>query len=483
MPRQTPISISSESDSPTAATITSASDSAQTISSDRNPDVALVSEIITVPEEDDDQRSDTIQHVDSESDHLQVLEAEAETACARREEREALEKHAKARRARGSNSSARSVRSVHPSTSSARFEAPHVATIQPIQSVPIGPPALPVTTVPATVPENQPELPTAQSNWLEWFAAHAPRRHGPHTSEEAQVLSDVGGDVLQNSAFTSFRRSLHSVKNRVAELERAQTTSEHGLDQEKGVQRFLDERGWELQSARAGGQELEGMTKRQRSRTSFGSVASREPLTPPGLPATTQHSRPMIVMDPWQEWHETSVHDHVPDQRFLNPVLNPEQWNEHVQHEPARLSPAPPPPPGGNNDDSSSSSSSDDDAQKRKRKKKKGPYKAKNAEMRLPQYPNALTFQSWRRNVRTAPISACEKPERARAFVFSVGAEEASFESLAVSDSDKHRTLDAKLADALLKVVKGDLARRLAVMSFGEAWTCARWPPDPLPDL
>ena len=137
MSRQTPISIYSESDSPTAAAITSAFDSAQTISSDRNPDVALVPEIITVLGAEDDQRSDTIQHVGSESDDLEVLEAEAETARARREEREALEKLAKARRARGSNSSARSirsVRSVRSSTSSATIEAPQVATVQPVQS-------------------------------------------------------------------------------------------------------------------------------------------------------------------------------------------------------------------------------------------------------------------------------------------------------------------------------------------------------------
>ena len=171
----------------------------------------------------------------------------------------------------------------------------------------------------------------------------------------------------------------------------------------------------------------------------------------------------MSVPDPWHEWHETSIRDDVLEQLFQNPVLNP----GHVQHEHARVSPAPP-LPGGGHDDSSSSSSSDDDAQRRKKKnnkkQKKGSYKVKNAEMRLPQYPNALTVQSWHRSVRTAAISACEKPERARAFVFSVEADEASFDSLAVSDSDWHRTLDAKLADVLLKVVKGDLARRLAVM-------------------
>ena len=74
MSRETPIPVSSESDSPIAVTITSNSESAQTISSDRNPDVALVSGIITVPEEDD-QRSDTIEHVDFESDDLEVLGA------------------------------------------------------------------------------------------------------------------------------------------------------------------------------------------------------------------------------------------------------------------------------------------------------------------------------------------------------------------------------------------------------------------------
>ena len=58
------------------------------------------------------------------------------------------------------------------------------------------------------------------------------------------------------------------------------------------------------------------MINRQGSKTSFESVVSRDPLTPPGLPATTQHSRPMNVMDPWRAWHETSVHGHVPDQRL-----------------------------------------------------------------------------------------------------------------------------------------------------------------------
>ena len=169
-----------------------------------------------------------------------------------------------------------------------------------------------------------------------------------------------------------------------------------------------------------------------------------DPQTPLGLLAATLHSCPMSTADPLHEWYATSVHD--------------PHMHAHVSDAPP---PPPPAPPHGGDDDSSSS----DESEVKIKKKKRGLYKVKNAEMRLPQYPNALTFQSWRRAVRTAAISSCEKPERARAFVFSVESEDSSFDSLAVGDSDKHRALDAKLAEALLKIVKGDLARRLAVMS------------------
>ena len=231
MSRETPISVSSESDSPIAVTITSNSESAQTISSDRNPDVALVSEIITVFEEDD-QRSDTIEHVDSDSDDFEVFEAEAETARTRREEREALEKLAKARRARGSNASARSARSsrsVRFAISSEMFAAQRAANAltsepaPPAQPAPPAPPAPPVRRA-STASEHQPELPTAQSSCLEWFATHAPSRNGPLSREETQMLADAG--VPQNPEFPAFVNPYVSVRNRVAELERAQTTSD-----------------------------------------------------------------------------------------------------------------------------------------------------------------------------------------------------------------------------------------------------------------
>ena len=256
------------------------------------------------------------------------------------------------------------------------------------------------------------------------------------------MLADAG--VPQNPELPAFVNPYANVRNRVAELERAQIMSEHGSDHGKGVQRFLDERDWELQSARARVQELESLIKRQGSRTSFESAVSKDPQTPPGLPAATLHSRPMSIADPLHEWYANSVHDPYK--------------HAHVSDAPP---PQPPAPPHSGDDDSSSS----DESEVKRKKKKRRLYKVKNAEMLLPQYSNTLTLQSWRRAVRMAAVSLCEKPEWARAFVFSVESEDASFDALSVSDSDKHRALDANLAEALLKIVKGDLARRFAVMS------------------
>ena len=284
------------------------------------------------------------------------------------------------------------------------------------------------------------------------------------------MLADAG--VPQNSEFPAFVNSYVSVRNRVAELERAQTVSEHGSDHGKGFQRFLDERDWGLQSARARVQELESMIKRQGSRTSFGSVVSMDPQTPPGLLAATVHSRPMSVADPLHEWYEASVH---------NPH---ESAHVHARVSHAPTPPPPAPPPGGDDD---SSSSSESDVEARRRKKKRGLYTR--SRTRRCACLNILTHS---RSNRGGVLSGCppflhEKPERARAFVFSVESDDASFDSLAVSDSDKHRALDAKLAETFLKIVKGDLklgpASRGHELDFGEAWSCASWTSDSLPDL
>ena len=72
--------------------------------------------------------------------------------------------------------------------------AANALTSQPAPPAPLALPAPPAPPVPraSTAPEHQPELPTAQSSWLEWFATHAPGRNGPLSREEIQMLADAG---------------------------------------------------------------------------------------------------------------------------------------------------------------------------------------------------------------------------------------------------------------------------------------------------
>ena len=329
----------------------------------------------------------------------------------------------------------------------------------------------------ATTPPHRPELPTAQS----WFERPV-----------SQVVSDW------------FAASDHrvSVQDRIALLERGSAQSERGSDHDRGegVQRFLlDEKDVELQAVRARVRELERLNahashlelERRGSRASFESVLSRDP--PPGLPDPAAHprphSRPQLGMGmgtrPASETANIQLYPTTQadiDRGFTGPFSATERsmldaLHEHHATERSMLDAlhehhahasdtGPPPDPGDSS--SSSSSTSGDDARRRKKKKKKGfkkPYAVKSAAMPLPQFPNALTFLAWRRSVRTAIVSCCERPERARAFAFTCEDPAAKFETLAITDSDRHRALDAKLADALQKIVRGDLARRLAVKS------------------
>ena len=173
------------------------------------------------------------------------------------------------------------------------------------------------------------------------------------------MLADAG--FPQNPEFPALVNPYVSVRDRVDELERAQTGSKHGSDPGKRVQRFFDKRDWELQSARARVEELESLIKRQGSRTSFESVASMDPQTLPGLAAATLHPRPMSIADPLHEWYETDAHD--PHARA------------HVYDAPP---PPPPAPPHGGDDESSSS----DESEVKIKKKKRSIYKVSNAEMR-----------------------------------------------------------------------------------------------------
>ena len=85
--------------------------------------------------------------------------------------------------------------------------------------------------------------------------------------------------------------------------------------------------------------------------------------------------------------------------------------------------------------------------------------------MSLSQYPNALTFQSLCCAIRTDTYSACEKQEQVQVFIFFHESKDASFDSLSVSEVGWHRALNAEQADVPLKIVKGDLSRRLPVMT------------------
>ena len=180
-----------------------------------------------------------------------------------------------------------------------------------------------------------------------------------------------------------------SVPDRIALLERAPNRSDPASDHGHGVLRFLfDEPDLELQSARMRVQKLESMIKRQSSRTSFESVLSREP--PPGLPTVPCRSMSACASD---KVFPTTERDR--ERGFEGPFSEVERGMLDALHaQDAHPHDASPPPDGDPGDSSSSSSTSDDNgARKRKKKKRKkgqkDPYKVKNAEMRLPQYPNA----------------------------------------------------------------------------------------------
>ena len=75
-------------------------------------------------------------------------------------------------------------------------------------------------------------------------------------------------------------------------------------------------------------------------------------------------------------------------------------------------------------------------------------------------------------NLRTVAASTCEKLGRARAFVFPIKALETNYGQFTAGDSNNHRNLDARFADAFLTIVEGDLARRLAVIMVDSSRTC-----------
>ena len=135
------------------------------------------------------------------------------------------------------------------------------------------------------------------------------------------------------------------------------------------------------------------MIKRQGSRTCFESVLSREP--PPGLPAVycrlkSASASEKVFLTTERDCERSLDGPFSKVERAMLDTL-------HALY--AHLHDASSPPDGDLGDSSSSSNSYDDDGARQNKKKKrkkspKDPLKVKNAEMRLPLYPNALIFLS-----------------------------------------------------------------------------------------
>jgi hypothetical protein len=128
---------------------------------------------------------------------------------------------------------------------------------------------------------------------------------------------------------------------------------------------------------------------------------------------------------------------------------------------------------GGDPDPDPSESSSADDNDERRRKpisvrndaRELAPYKVKSTELRLGAWPNTIQFAGWRRALRASVAGASDRPELATAWIFEVESPDATFEMFRQNPSDRLRTLDAKLAEALGRVIKGETARRVAIAS------------------
>ena len=73
------------------------------------------------------------------------------------------------------------------------------------------------------------------------------------------------------------------------------------------------------------------------------------------------------------------------------------------------------------------------------------------------------TLSAWRRTLRQAVISASDRPERARPWIFAIENEDVIMEYSACADDDRHRTLAAKPAEALTNILKGEPVWKMAL--------------------
>ena len=135
-------------------------------------------------------------------------------------------------------------------------------------------------------------------------------------------------------------------------------------------------------------------------------------------------------------------------------------------HEASGVREPPGDPPSSSSTSTSFSSSSRYKNNKKVKKKKNKvtiPYKVKSGDIKLPSWPTTTAFPAWRRTLRQAVVSASDRPERARPWIFAVESDGILSDDLACADDDRHRTFDAKLTEPLTKIFKGEPARKMAL--------------------
>ena len=122
--------------------------------------------------------------------------------------------------------------------------------------------------------------------------------------------------------------------------------------------------------------------------------------------------------------------------------------------------------PSGGSSSPSSSTSYERPRRRCRRNRRKSPpsaFKVKSADLKLNQWPTTLQFPAWRRALRSAVAGACDRPIEATAWIFEVEVADKTLDDFKPNAKDRFRALDAKLADALNKVTKGEPARKIGI--------------------
>ena len=89
--------------------------------------------------------------------------------------------------------------------------------------------------------------------------------------------------------------------------------------------------------------------------------------------------------------------------------------------------------------------------------------KVKSEQIKLSAWPTTLQFPAWRRALRSAVAGACDQPLLATKWLFEVERAGVTLDHFEPDQKDPFRALDAKLADALGRITKGEPARKIGL--------------------